>query len=196
MLASNLIAQALSRLLAHDEGARALLKPHAGETLRFRTPPFEVKLRVTEAGTFVAADSASAESGSASEPSVSVELPLSALPLWAQGEDALLRAARITGQAALLRDLSSALRSLPLAAEAELERYLGPILANEVVRFLRALKGFAESAQESLRSAAEQYLKEEARLVPTREEVAQFAAEVQRLRLEVDRLRARVARLA
>ncbi|MFN3629486.1 MAG: SCP2 domain-containing protein [Casimicrobiaceae bacterium] len=190
MLPSSLIARALSRLLAHDEGARNTLKPHAGSTLAVRMPPLMAALEITVAGDFAAADLAPE-----AEPTVAVDFPLTALPLLAQGQDAALRAARISGQAGLLRDVANALQSLPLAAEAELERFVGPIFANEAARLLAALKAFGDNAREGLHEATARYLKDEARLVATREEVARFAADIQRLRLDLERLEMRLARL-
>lgn len=190
MLPSSLIARALSRLLAHDEGGRNTLKSHAGSTLAVRLPPLTAALEITEAGDFTAAELASS-----AQPTVAVEFPLTALPLLAQGQDAALRAARISGQAGLLRDVANAFSSLPLAAEAELERFVGPIFANEIVRLFKALKAFGDNAREGLHEATARYLRDEARLVATREEVARFAADVQRLRLDVERLKGRVASL-
>ena len=147
MLPSRLIARALSRLLSHDDAARKLLAAHAGETLQVRMLPFSTTLQITSEGDF----EAGASSLSDQDLTVSVEFPLTALPLIAQGKEAALRSAKISGQAALLQDISKAFTSLPLAAEAELERFVGPILANEAVRFFRALKALGTNAQSSLR---------------------------------------------
>jgi ubiquinone biosynthesis accessory factor UbiJ len=192
MLPSSLIARALSKLLSHDDAARKLLATHAGETLQVRMPPLSTTLRISEGGDFVAGDSALSER----DLSVSVEFPLTALPLIAQGKDAALRSAKISGQAALLQDISKAFASLPLAAEAELERVVGPILANEAVRFFKALKALGDNAQSSLREAGKRYLHDEAQLVAERDDVSQFASDIQRLRIDVQRLQARVAKLA
>jgi ubiquinone biosynthesis protein UbiJ len=191
MLPSVLIARALSKLLSHDDAARKLLATHTGETLQVRMPPLSTTLKISEAGDFVAGDSSLNDK----DLSVSVEFPLSALPLIAQGKDAALRSAKISGQAALLQDISKAFASLPLAAEAELERVVGPILATEAVRFFKALKALGENAQASLHEAGKRYLHDEAQLVAERENVSQFASDIQRLRIDVQRLQARVAKL-
>ena len=191
MIPASLIARALSRLLSHDDAARKLLAAHRGETLQVRTPPFALTLRVTDAGDFAAAEG----SASDNDVSCSVEFPLTSLPLLAQGKEAALRSAKVAGKAALLQDVSKAFSSLPLAAEAELERVVGPILANEAVRFLRALKALGDNARESLHEAGKRYLHDEAQLVAERDDVAKFAADIQRLRIDVQRLQARVAKL-
>ena len=191
MLPSSLIARALSKLLSHDDAARRLLATHAGETLQVRMPPFSTTLKITEAGDFAAGDTALTEK----ELSVSVEFPLTSLPLSAQGKDAALRSAKISGKAALLQDISKAFASLPLAAEAELERFVGPILANEAVRFFKALRALGANAQSSLQETGKRYLHTEAQLVAGRDAVAQFATDIQRLRIDLQRLQARVAKL-
>jgi ubiquinone biosynthesis accessory factor UbiJ len=191
MLPSSLIARALSRLLAHDAAARKLLATHANETLQVRMPPLSTALKITADGDFVSGEIDIQEN----TPTVAVEFPLSALPLIAQGETVALRAATISGQAGLLQDISKAFKSLPLAAEAELERVVGPIFANEAVKFFNAMKAFGENAQSSLQEASKRYVHDEAKLVAEREDIAKFAADIQRLRIDVQRLRARVTQL-
>ena len=191
MLPSSLIARALSKLLSHDDAARKLLATHAGETLQVRMPPLSTTLKVTDGGDFVAGASSLSEQ----DLSVSVEFPLTSLPLIAQGVDAALRSARVSGKAALLQDISKAFATLPLAAEAELERVVGPILANEAVRFVKALKALGDNAQSSLHEAGKRYLHDEAQLVAERDDVAKFAADIQRMRIDLQRLQGRVAKL-
>ena len=192
MLPSSLIARALSKLLSHDDAARKLLATHAGETLQVRMPPFSTTLKISVTGDFMAGDSGLSDK----DLSVSIEFPLTALPLIAQGKDAALRSAKISGQAALLQDISKAFASMPLAAEAELERAVGPIFATEAVRFFKALKALGDNTQSSLHEAGKRYLHTEAQLVAEREDVSQFAADIQRLRIDVQRLQARVSKLA
>lgn len=191
MLPSSLIARALSRLLSHDDAARKLLATHAGETLQMRMPPLSTTLKITADGDFAAGDAGLDDK----ELSVSIEFPLTSLPLIALGKDAALRSAKVSGKAALLQDISKAFSSLPLAAEAELERVVGPILANEAVRFFKALKALADNAQLGLQEAGKRYLHDEAQLVAERDDVSRFANDIQRLRIDLQRLQARVARL-
>jgi ubiquinone biosynthesis accessory factor UbiJ len=191
MLPSSLIARALSRLLSHDAHARALLATHAGETMQVRMPPLATTLKITTDGEFVSGETDVTEK----PPTVAVEFPLSALPLVAQGETVALRAATISGQAGLLQDVSKAFKSLPLAAEAELERVVGPIFANEATKLFKAIIAFGENAQTSLQEAGKRYVHDEAKLVAEREEVARFAADIQRLRIDVQRLQTRVSAL-
>ncbi len=191
MLPSSLIARALSRLLSHDDAARKLLATHAGETLQVKMPPFSTALKITADGAFENGETNVAKTSA----TVAVEFPLGALPLIAQGQDAALRAAKISGQAALLQDIAKAFQNLPLAAEAELEKVVGPIFANEAVRFLKALKALGDNAQTSLTEASKRYVHDEAKLVAEREDVAKFAADIQRLRMDVQRLQTRVAAL-
>lgn len=191
MLPSSLIARALSRLVSHDVNAQKILATHAGETLQMRMPPLTATLKITADGAFESGEADARDTA----PTVAVEFPLTALPLIAQGEEVALRAATIAGQAALLQDVSKAFKSLPLAAEAELERFVGPIFANEAVKLFKALIAFGENARESLHEAGKRYVHDEAKLVAPREDVARFAADIQRLRIDLQRLQARVAAL-
>ncbi len=192
MLPSSLIARALTRLLSHDDDARKLLSAHADATLQVRMPPFNTTLKITSAGNFEAGESVL----NGNDPSVSIEFPLSSLPLIAQGKDAAIRSAKISGHAALLQDISNAFTALPLAAEAELERFVGPLLANEAIRFFKALKALGDNAQASLHEAGRRYIHDEAQLVAERDDVSKFASDIQRLRIDVQRLQGRVAKFA
>jgi ubiquinone biosynthesis accessory factor UbiJ len=191
MLPSSLIARALTRLTAHDARARELLKTHSGETLQVSMTPFSMALKISAEGEF--------ESGEinvkSARPTVRVEFPLSALPLLAQGSDAALRAATIHGQAGLLKDVADALKPWALAVEAELERAVGPIFANEAARIVKALIAFGDNARETLHETGKRYVHDEANLVAKRDDVAKFAADIQRLRIDVQRLQERVGRL-
>jgi len=189
MLSSGLIARGLSRLLSYDAAAKDRLRPYAGSTLQMRMPPLAVTLCITPEGDFTASEAEGA-------PTVTVEFPLTALPLLAQGQDAALRAARIEGRAGLLRDVAAAMSNLPLAAEAELERFVGPILAHELMRLVAAFQALADSGRRSIEEAGARYLRDEAGIVVRREEVSQFAADLQRLRIEVEELSNRVKALA
>jgi ubiquinone biosynthesis accessory factor UbiJ len=191
MLPSSLIARALSRLLSHDAPARELLASHAGETLAILMSPLSASLKITANGDFESGEADTRER----KPTVSVEFPLSALPLIAQGEAVALRAATISGQAGLLQDISKAFKSLPLAAEAELERFVGPIFANEASKLFKALIAFGENARDTMHETGKRYVHDEANLVAKREDVAKFAADIQRLRIDVQRLQERVGRL-
>ena len=192
MLPSSLIARALTRLLSHDDAARKLLSAHADATLQVRMPPFTTTLKITATGDFEAGETTL----NGNDPSVSIEFPLSSLPLIAQGKEAAIRSAKISGHAALLQDISKAFTSLPLAAEAELERFVGPLLANEAVRFFKALKALGDNAQASLHEAGKRYIHDEAQLVAERDDVSKFASDIQCLRIDVQRLEARVVKLA
>jgi ubiquinone biosynthesis protein UbiJ len=76
-----------------------------------------------------------------------------------------------------------------------LSRYLGDALAHRLGRTGRAFRHWGRHLVETVRADAGEYLQEEARLVPRRERVDRFLADVDRLRSDVDRLAARVARL-
>ena len=101
-----------------------LLAAHRGETCRYASPPFALTLRVTDAGISLLEGAASAD-----DVSCSVEFA-SPRCRWHRVKRPPCAAPK-SPASPLLQDVSKALSSLPLAAEAELERGEGPILANE-----------------------------------------------------------------
>jgi len=79
--------------------------------------------------------------------------------------------------------------------EEQLSRLTGDPLAHQAGRLVRGLRGWARAAAGSLTADLQEYLQEEARLLPTRIEVGDFADEVDRLRDDVERLAARLKRV-
>jgi ubiquinone biosynthesis protein UbiJ len=88
------------------------------------------------------------------------------------------------------RDLLVALRP---DVEEELSRYLGDAMAHTLARGARSTLDFAARSFDTLRRNVAEYLTEESRDVPTRDEVDAYIAEVDRLRSATDRLAARIA---
>jgi ubiquinone biosynthesis protein UbiJ len=74
-------------------------------------------------------------------------------------------------------------------------RYLGDALAHRLTRGGQAFRRWGRHVAETVRADASEYLQEEVRLVPRRERVERFLADVDRLRSDVDRLAVRIARL-
>jgi ubiquinone biosynthesis protein UbiJ len=69
------------------------------------------------------------------------------------------------------------------------------VLAHRAGELARHARQFFEASRETLFQDSGEYLQEEARLLPTRIEVAYFLGDVDRLRDDVERLQARVQRL-
>lgn len=105
-------------------------------------------------------------------------------------------AVEIEGDSSLAHELAKALAGLDVDWEEQLARLVGDPIAHPTGRLVRGLTRWGRRTSDTLTADLKEYLEEEARLLPTRYELAAFLAEVDTLRDDVERLEARVERLA
>jgi ubiquinone biosynthesis protein UbiJ len=111
-------------------------------------------------------------------------------------EDALFSGrVTISGDTDLASRFSEILSGLEIDWEEQLSRLTGDVVAHEAGNRMRSFGRWADRTGDISRQNLREYLQEEARLVPTRYEVAQWQNEVDVLRDDSERLVARVARL-
>lgn len=101
----------------------------------------------------------------------------------------------ISGDTALAQSFSAALARLDVDWEEQLARAVGDPFAHRIGNRVRAAGQWGRRASESLTADIKDYLQEESRLLPTRDEVDAFLNQVDTLRDDCERLAARVARL-
>ena len=95
-------------------------------------------------------------------------------------------------------EVTTAIRgtALDLDWEAPLVDTLGDVAGHQLAEGLRGLFGWGRQAGESIRRQLEEFIHEEARLAPPRQEVEDFYDDVEKLNQRVERLAARASRLA
>jgi len=101
----------------------------------------------------------------------------------------------IEGDAALGQRLQRIFRDLDLDWEEPLARLFGDPLGHEMGRAARAVFAWHRQALKTFGLNTADYLQEEARLLPVRDEVETFLNGVDGARADVDRLAARIQRL-
>jgi len=101
----------------------------------------------------------------------------------------------IRGDIDLGRRFQALLEAVDIDWEEHLSRLTGDVVAHQVGNAVRDTLAWGRKAADSLGQDLSEYLREESRLLPTRDEVEQFLAEVDTLREDVDRLEARLRRL-
>ena len=101
----------------------------------------------------------------------------------------------IEGDVALCQKMQRILQRLDLDWEEPLARLFGDPLGHALGQGLRAAHAWHVQAFKTMSADAAEYLREEARLVPTRRELDGFFDSVDTLRADVDRLEARIRRL-
>lgn len=101
---------------------------------------------------------------------------------------------QLSGDSAPLLQLQGILHHLDLDWEGDIARVIGDVPAHQLGRLVRGSMRWGKQAAGSLNRQIEEFLHEEARLVPPRAELQDFYTAVSNLQTGVDRLEARIAR--
>jgi ubiquinone biosynthesis protein UbiJ len=186
---------AINHLLDQAVWAREKLHAFAGQCVRIElstfSAPLTCLLQIADDGRLMPP-----AAGEDSEVAVSIALPPNAPWLLLQGQEALLRAVRISGSAEFAETLGYVIRHLRWDAEEDLARAMGDIAAHRLVGGVSALAAWQ---RDKLRSVAEnigEYLTEERPLIVRRLASADFSVAVAALQRDVERLEQRLQQLA
>jgi ubiquinone biosynthesis protein UbiJ len=182
---------ALNHLLEALPQAKQRLAPFAGESLEVLAPPLP-------ALTFTILPGGRVEAGGAA-PALSVTIKPEFLAALPKGEEHVMRAVEVSGNARLAAEVMWLVRhlreALPDIAEEDLSRVVGDIAARRIAQGARDLFAWQADAGRRLAGAFADYATEESRLLVGRGEHAAFAAAVSALRDAIERLDKRVGRL-
>ena len=185
-------AAGLNFLLESEPWARGRLAPFAGEALELRAPPLPA-LRFT-----IAADGRLAAAGPGAGPegksSLVITVGPGALAAAVKGEEQLLRAVEVAGNARLASEVMFLFRHLRWDAEEELAGLVGDIAAHRLAGMARGAAAWHADAARRVAEALVEYATEEKPLLVKRAELDEVAAEHARLRDGLERLEKRIER--
>lgn len=198
MLALLPIEKILNGLASHDPHIIAQLRSFDGKTIEIlsRSPDVTICLLFEDGNIKLSAiDSASLML----EPDATISgkaADLLELLLTRPEQRALANTAiSIGGDAVLVQELYKVLGTLDLDWEDYLAPLLGDILSNEVGKFSREAKNLSQAASSNMQRNLHDYLVEETRAVPAREELDRFSDDLDQLRLNIDRASARTEQI-
>jgi ubiquinone biosynthesis accessory factor UbiJ len=177
----------LNHLIGHTPGASARLAAHAGAHARLACGGIGLSFRVGEDGRFAASENEPA--------AVTIRLPGDAPLRFAHQGEAVMREARVDGDAALAETLGQVLRSLRWDAAEDLSHVIGDVAAERVVGGARAALALGNDLASRLASSATEYVADEARMLVRPHQCATFSNDVDTLRDDVARLQKRVEML-
>ncbi len=111
------------------------------------------------------------------------------------GKAMLEHGIRLEGDLGLGEQFSQILRDIDVDWEELLSQAVGDILAHQMGQFARDTKGWLDNSAHAMRLNTQEYLQEEARLLPAEAELRGYLDQVDTLRMDTDRLEARLRRL-
>lgn len=177
----------LNHLLDQAPGAHARLQRHAGATARLQLGGVGLSFSIAEDGRLLADDSET--------PAVTLRLPADALLKAMHDGDAVLRDARIEGDAALAETLGQVLRGLRWDAAEDLSRLVGDVAAERLVAGARGALSAGRDLGDRLLTSTGEYVADEANIVMRRAAITDFSNEVDVLRDDSARLQKRLEAL-
>lgn len=107
----------------------------------------------------------------------------------------LAKEIQIKGDSELAQTFSQILQQIQIDWEEPLSKFTGDTIAHQIGQAARGFKRWGLRAKKSLQMNVTEYLQEEARHLPPREEIEDFFSEIRRLENDVARLEARWHRL-
>ena len=183
-------AAALNGLLRSEPWARERLLPFASEILELRAPPLPaLRFSITADGGLDAAPGAG-------EATLVITLRPEALAAAMKGEDQLLRAIDVVGNAKLAAEVLFLARHLRWDAEEEAARLVGDAAAHRLVALARGVAAWHADVARRIADSFVEYAVEENALLVKRGALEEIAAAHARLRDGLERLEKRVERLA
>jgi ubiquinone biosynthesis protein UbiJ len=186
-------ASALNHLLEAESWARERLAPFAGETVELRAAPLPaLRFAIAEGGRL-----APAASGSAASLVISAGPGALAAAIEGRmrGEELLMRAVEVTGNASLAAEVMFLFRHLRWDAEEEASKLIGDVAARRLTILARGVAAWHADAARRVAGSLVEYAVEEKRLLVARDELQELAAAQARLRDGLERLEKRIARL-
>jgi len=182
-------AAGLNFLLESEPWARERLAPFAGEALELRAPPLPaLRFAVTPGGKLAAAPEAA-------NPSLIVTVGPDAPAAALKGEEHLLRAVRVEGNARLASEVMFLFRHLRWDAEEEVAKVVGDVASRRITQFARGLAAWHADAAQRIAEALVEYATEEKPLLVKHAELDEIGGAHARLRDALERLEKRVDRL-
>jgi len=102
----------------------------------------------------------------------------------------------VSGDMELGQEVQAILNEIDIDWEAHLANLVGDVVATQVSGVVKQLFSWGKYAEETMEKNVSEFLQEEVRLFPPREEMNDFFDDVDLLREDVDRISARIKRLS
>ena len=180
---------ALNHVLGQAAWARSKLQPFAGRSVRVAMFPFALTFAIGSDGNLKDSDAV----GDGVD--LDIVLPADAPLLALQGNEQVMKSARINGPADLANALSFVLSNLRWDIEEDLSKVFGDIAAHRIVAGLNAFADWQRQAARNLADNVGEYLVEENQALAKSFEIAAFSDDIAQLQGALERMATRIDRL-
>lgn len=99
----------------------------------------------------------------------------------------------ITGDASFIQELHASLSSLDIDWEDYLAPLLGNLITNELSHISNDIRNWSKQASVNMRRNVNEYLTEEERIFPKKEQLDDFSEELDYLKIRIDRINAKAS---
>ena len=183
----------LNHLLVKEGWARDRLAPFAGEAVELRAPLLPaVRVSILQDGRV---EAGRVEAGGAAA-ALTVTVKPEVLRALGRGQDHLMRAVEVAGNARLAAEVMLLARHLRWDAEEDLSRLVGDVAAHRIGQGVRALVAWQMDAARRFAAALADYAADEKRVLIRRADLEAHAGHLAALRDALERLGKRIDRLA
>ena len=101
----------------------------------------------------------------------------------------------VSGDITLAQDFQKILHSFEIDWEEQLSHWTGDTAAHKLGRIFRLTRGYLKETQNTIGMNISEYLRYEKDMLPDRDEVQEFIADIDVLRNDAERIRQRIERL-
>lgn len=181
--------------LSLDEALPKKLLEVEGKTIQINILPLNISFfMIFRQGTIELVESINDEADTIIESSPIGFIRLSYLPA-SQARSLFNDNIKISGDIELGTRIKQLFDTMDIDWEGQLAQFTGDAIAHQVGTFARKSFSFVENIKESMKSNLSNYLQEEIKLFPPREEIEDFFNDIDALSLQVERLDAQIIQL-
>lgn len=179
----------LQHLIAQNNWAMPMLKPHAGKSAELNGILFKTGLVILENGSLAAA-------GESRSPDAVITIPPSVLPRLLAKDEAAKQQIKIEGDTGLATALARVFSEMRWDYEDDISKLIGDVAAHRTGTLLQNTANTFKASLINLAEMLTEYWQEETPMLAKKRHVEQFNSEVDQLRADTERLQKRIEKLA
>jgi ubiquinone biosynthesis protein UbiJ len=190
------LQKAMNTALSLDPGMPSRVSALGGKVLEVVISPLEVRFFIGfgDDGRLTLSDRSTTPATAVIHSSPLGLIRLSLLPT-SRARSLFNDKVRLSGDVAFGEQVKKLFDAMDIDWESHLAHFTGDVVAHQIGSLFRQGRAFKNRLEDSLRGSMTEYLQEEVRLFPGRQEIGDFLSDVDTLMLTVERLQARINHL-